>query len=173
MVYNLPFHGHRLIEGWQISNIFGFHTGLPFTVVCGFDCIGINTQNSPNLPNMAAGVDYHKVTQPGNINRYFDTSAFALAPLGTIGNEGRNQFFGPSLANDDVAVVKNTRITESVNLQIRAEAFNIANHINPAVSDPNSSTVSTAFFAINSPTFGRFLAAYDPRILQFALKYVF
>jgi hypothetical protein len=144
--------------------------------MCGFDCLGINTQNSPNLPNMAAGVDYHKATQPGNINRYFDTSAFTLAPLGTIGNEGRNQFFGPSLADDDVAVVKNTRITESVSFQIRAEAFNLFNH--PNFSNPSTS-LYTGANSIN-PNAGKITGTISAsgglpssRQLQFALKLIF
>lgn len=176
VVYNLPFRGHRLYEGWQVSNIFGFHTGLPFTVMCGFDCVGINTQNSPNLPNVNAGVDYNSVVQTGNINRYFNTSAFSLAPLGTIGNEGRTAFFGPSLANDDVAVVKNTRITESVSLQIRAEAFNIFNH--PNFSNPNTSLYTGA----NSPnpnagkitgTISASGGLPSSRQLQFGVKLIF
>ena len=176
VVYNLPFHGRRLVEGWQISNIFGFHTGLPFTVVCGFDCIRFNTQNSPSLPNVNAGVDYHNVVRPGNINKYYDRSAFSLAALGTIGNEGRNSFFGPSLANDDVAVVKNTRITESVSFQLRAEAFNIFNH--PNFSNPTTSLYTGA--NSSNPNAGKITGTISAsgglpssRQLQFAVKLIF
>lgn len=137
VVYDLPFHGHRLTEGWQIANIAGFHTGLPFTVLCGFDCVGLNEQNSPSLPNINSGVNYHDVVQPGRINQYFNPLDFSLATPGTIGNETRGQFFGPSLFNDDLAVVKTTRIRESMSVQIRAEAFNIFNH--PNFSNPNTS----------------------------------
>lgn len=176
VVYNLPFHGHRLTEGWQVANIAGFHTGLPFTVFCGFDCVGLNEQNSPSLPNINAGVDYHTVVQPGNINRYYNTADFSLAPLGTIGNEGRNQFFGPSLFNDDVALMKNTRIRESMNLQLRAEAFNIFNH--PNFSNPNTSL----YTGPNSPNpnAGKITSTISAagglpssRQLQFAVKFMF
>ncbi|PYT11528.1 MAG: hypothetical protein DMG59_26150 [Acidobacteria bacterium] len=126
-VYELPFHGHRLIEGWQIADLFGFHTGLPFTVVCGFDCLGLGEQNSANYVNINPGVDLSKVVQPGNINHYFNTTAFSLQPLGTLGNERRFMFYGPSLTNNDLAVVKNTKIRENMNLQIRVEAFNLDN----------------------------------------------
>jgi hypothetical protein len=176
VVYTLPFHGNRLVEGWQITNIFGFHTGLPFTVLCGFDCVGLSEQNSPSLPNINAGVDYHKVVQTGNINRYYNPAAFSLATLGTIGNEGRNSFFGPSLCNDDLAIVKNTRLKESLGLQIRAEAFNIFNH--PNFSNPNTSLYTGA----NSPnpSAGRITSTISAsgglpssRQLQFAVKLIF
>ena len=136
-VYMLPFHGHRLTEGWQISNLFSFHTGLPFTVACGFDCLGLGEQNSANYVNINPGVNLNSVVQSGNINHYFNTADFSLQPLGTLGNENRFMFYGPSLADDDIALVKTTKIRENMNLQIRVEAFNIANH--PNFSNPSTS----------------------------------
>ncbi len=176
VVYDLPFHGHRLPEGWELSNIFGFHTGLPFTVTCGYDCVGLNEQNSPSLPNVNAGVNFNNVVQKGNLLRYYNPADFSLAAPGTIGNEGRDQFFGPSLCNDDLAIVKNSRIRESMNLQIRAEAFNIFNH--PNFSNPNSSL----YTGPNSPnpaagkiqsTISAAGGLPSSRQLQFALKFVF
>ena len=176
VVYDLPFHGHRLTEGWQISNILGFHTGLPFTVLCGFDCVGLNEQNSPSLPNYNGTVSWGKVVQPGNLNQYYNPAAFSLATPGTIGNEGRDQFFGPSLCNDDLALVKDTRIRESMNVQIRAEAFNLFNH--PNFSNPNNS-LYTGPTTLN-PSAGKIQSTISAagglpssRQLQFAVKFIF
>ncbi len=176
VVYTLPFHGHWYSEGWQISNIFAFHTGLPFTVMCGFDCVGLNEQNSPSLPNVNAGVNFHNVVRPGNINQYFNPADFSLAPLGMIGDEGRNQFFGPSLVDDDVALMKNTRIHESMTIQIRAEAFNLFNH--PNFSNPNTSLYTGP--GSPNPNAGKITSTISAsgglpssRQLQFAVKFIF
>ena len=175
-VYELPFHGHRWSEGWQISNLFGFHTGLPFTVVCGFDCLGLGEQNSANYVNINPGVDLSKVVQPGNINHYFSTSAFSLQPLGTLGNENRFMFYGPSLADDDLAVVKNTKLHENMNLQIRVEAFNLANH--PNFSNPNTGLYTGP--TSPNPSAGKITSTISAqgglpssRQLQFAMRFLF
>jgi len=175
-VYTLPFHGHRLTEGWQISNLFGFHTGLPFTVVCGFDCVGLGEQNSASWVNINPGVNIGSIVQPGNINHYFNTSAFSLPTLGTLGNENRFMFYGPSLADDDIAIVKNTRIHENMNIQFRAEAYNIANH--PNFSNPNSSLYTGP--TSPNPSAGKITGTISAggglpssRQLQFAVRFQF
>jgi hypothetical protein len=65
-----------------------------------------------------------------------------------------------------VGLTRNFQLRERQSVQFRAEAFNLSNHV-------NLDSTSPGFNAINNANFGRFLAAYDPRILQFALKYVF
>lgn len=176
LVYQLPFHGHRLTEGWQIANLFGFHTGLPFTVVCGFDCLGLGEQNSANFVNVNSGVNLNNVVQPGNINHYFNTAAFSLQPLGTLGNETRFSFYGPSLADDDLALVKNTKIHENMNVQLRAEAFNLFNHPNfsnpgtglytgPTSPNPNAGKITSTISAQGGLP--------SSRQLQFAVRFQF
>jgi hypothetical protein len=63
-----------------------------------------------------------------------------------------------------MALLKETRITESSTLQFRCEWFNIFNHASFDIP-PNGN--------INSSTFGHVTAAGDPRIGQVALKYIF
>jgi len=70
---------------------------------------------------------------------------------------------GPGQANTDISVTKMTRIGERQSVQFRAEAFNLPNHVNP----------SNPITAINNANFVKILAAGDPRLVQFALKYVF
>lgn len=176
VIYSLPFKGHRLIEGWQIANIIGIHTGLPFTVLCGFDCVGLNEQNSPSLPNIDPGVDVHKVVQKGNILQYFNPNDFSLQPLGTIGNSPRYAFFGPSLVNDDFSLMKNTKLRENLTLELRAEAFNVFNH--PNFSNPNTNLYTGP--TTRNPTAGRITSTISAqgglpsaRQLQFAAKVIF
>ncbi len=71
-----------------------------------------------------------------------------------------------------MALTRMFRIREKQTLQFRAEAFNLPNHLNPAV--PVSTTNSGAFGRIQADISGTSgLSAGDPRIIQFALKYVF
>jgi hypothetical protein len=80
----------------------------------------------------------------------------------------------PGLVQIDMGVVRNFQTRERQAVQFRAEAFNLGNRVNLSPTDPTTpSFTSTGFNILNSSSFGRFLAAYDPRILQFALKYVF
>lgn len=175
-IYVLPFKGRRLTEGWQIANITSVHTGLPFTVMCGFDCVGLQEQNSPSLPNFNANVNVHSVVQKNNLNQYFNTKDFSQQPLGTVGNSPRNAFFGPSLVNDDFSLIKNTRLTERFSLELRAEAFNIFNH--PNFSNPNTSLYNGP--GVINPSAGRITSTISAsgglpssRQLQFAEKFIF
>ena len=176
LTYNLPFHGNRLTEGWQIANITGFHTGLPFTVACGFDCLGLNEQNSANFVNVNSGVNLNSVIQKSKINQYYNPKDFSLPAPGTLGNEIRDTFFGPSLTNDDLAIVKNTKIREKLNVQIRAEAFNLFNH--PNFSNPNTSLYTGP--TSPNPSAGKITSTISAqgglpqsRQLQFAMRFQF
>ena len=83
--------------------------------------------------------------------------------LGTLGTSRRRFFSGPGLNNWDIALLKDTFITESVNLQFRAEAFNAFNHAQFQLPDGN----------INSSSFGFVTNANPPRIMQLSLKLLF
>jgi hypothetical protein len=84
------------------------------------------------------------------VNQYFDPNAFAVTVNGTYGNVGRDVLAGPGLATVDVSLLKNTAVREHLNLQFRAEFFNVLNRTNfstpnPVVFASNSSApVSTA-----------------------------
>ncbi|MBV8071440.1 MAG: hypothetical protein JO270_16135 [Acidobacteriaceae bacterium] len=82
---------------------------------------------------------------------------------GEFGNEGRNAIRGPGLATVDVSLFKNFTVTESSLVQFRAEAFNALNHANFMLPEND----------IASPEFGQILQAAPPRLLQFALKFIF
>ncbi len=98
------------------------------------------------------------------LNGYFNTAGFVTAGTGW-GNTGRNILRGPSQANFDFSAVKNFAIGERRNLQWRSEFFNIFNHPNFGNPSSSISTVST-FGTINS-------TVANPRVIQFALKFLF
>ena len=64
---------------------------------------------------------------------YFNPASFTMAPVGTFGNSGRDNLRGPGFNDTDMAVIKDTKIREGMNLQFRAEFFNLFNHANYGV----------------------------------------
>ena len=148
----------RLVaSGWQLSTIFKTFSGLPLTVTSGRD-YALTGQGSQR-PNV---ISNPKLDHP-TFAKWFDTAAFTIPGGGQYGNLGRNTIRGPGAWNVDAAVVRKFSITETQKLELRVEAFNLFNHLRPG--NPNTSMVSTLF--------GQITTADDPRIMQFALKYVF
>jgi hypothetical protein len=132
VVYAFPFRGNRLVEGWQVSGIFTAQSGSPITVNDGFDQAGINSNAAIPRPNAVPGCDPYiekRVASPSGIVEplWFNTDCYSLETAGTLGNLGRNSLVGPRFINLDFALLKNTKITERLQAQFRAEFFNIAN----------------------------------------------
>ena len=162
---------NRLTEGWAISGITRFATGLPVTLTSNGDNFLVYAQNnginstSIDLPNIAPGnLDINH--DPRNGQPYFNTALFSPNALGTQGNAPRRPFYGPGVNNWNIALHKVTKIAESKSLEFRCETFNTFNH--------------TQFYGngsvdgnINDPTFGRVVKAAPPRISQVALKFLF
>src|SRR5262245_35345048 len=123
----------KLIGGWQWNSIFNAQSGFPMTPVIGINQSGNGDTRLPDTPildpnfkgNPILGVEGFKKT-----GRYFDPNAFLLPAAGTWGNVSRGRFTGPSFWNLDMSLFKRIPVNESVNLQFRAEAFNILNHVN-------------------------------------------
>jgi Carboxypeptidase regulatory-like domain len=187
VIYQLPFHGNRLVEGWQLSGIFTLRGGVPFSVFDGFDQAGLFNNVADTRPDVTAGCNPYvkkRALGPGVPYiepQWINNSCFALEPVGTLGNEKRDTFVGPRLINLDFALVKNTKITERLQAQFRAEFFNIANRTDFAfLNDTLSVPVvlglpGGADVGIPSPTYG-WITATAPnsqREIQFALKLLF
>ena len=120
---------------------------------------GVGSQRPNQVLN-----DVFKDKSAGPLTQYINPAAFALPPVGTMnGNLGRANIIGPANWAFDTALSRIFRIRESQRLEFRAEAYNLTNSFRPR--DPGA--------ALNSNTFGQIRTAFDPRILQFALKYVF
>ena len=143
---------------WQGGGNFTTQSGAPFTVNLSSDPanIGAGPAQRPNVvgnPNRG----------PRTPDEWFDTSVFSLPPLYTFGNASRNNVIGPSLEEIDGSLQKNIPLGENVNLQFRAEVYNLLNH--PNFNIPNRIAPAANFGSISS--------AQDSRQLQFALKLSF
>jgi hypothetical protein len=110
---------------------------------------------------------------PAPCHLLLNAAAFAQNPVGTYGNLGRNAVRGPGSFFFDTSVSRVFSVRERWKLEARAEAFNILNHTNfvGAISPAGGASFSTASTNLSSSaSFGRANGAFDPRILQFALK---
>jgi hypothetical protein len=94
------------------------------------------------------------------IATWFDTTAFGVNALGTIGSGRRNQLIGPGAWNADYSLFKSFFLREKAELQFRGEFFNVFNHTR--LNNPTATVTSTAF--------GQITSAADPRIVQLALR---
>ena len=171
-VYDLPFFKHQegfvghTLGGWQVSGILYANTGSHITASASRDPGGLGLRD----PNTFEGgrpdiVGDPNSGAPHSLTEWFNTSAFALVPAGVIrpGNEPRGTIVGPGYFRWDTSLFKNVKFTERLNLQFRAEAFNVLNHTN--FNNPITSyTISL---------FGHITTARDPRQLQLALKLLF
>jgi hypothetical protein len=170
-VYILPFHGNRLADGWQLSGIFTALSGAPFSVSPSFDPTGMSDL-SVRRPNLVAGRSPNPIV--GNVHLWFDPTAFTMQPLGENGNLGRDTLVGPGFWQADIALNKNTRITERLSAQFRAELFNIFNH--PDFGLPNAGVflLQPNGTTTISPTAGQITGTTNtPRQIQFGLKLLF
>ena len=152
-----------VLGGWSLSGITNFATGLPITLTENDDNALIGANAVPvDVPNFSGG----KVladTNPRHGNPYFNPSLFSNEQLGQFGNSRRRFFHGPGLNNFDMALAKTTKFTESQEIQLRFEAFNLFNHAQ--FSNPTGE--------INSSQFGLVTSARAARIMQVGLKYLF
>jgi len=165
-----------LLKGWQFNVITAWSTGVPFQVTNNTTVS--NTRPGSNDTDRPDQISNPVLSNP-SINAFFDPSAFAAQPVGTIGSERRNQFHGPPFRHADLSLFKTFPLTERFNLEFRAECFNISNTPNFAVPNssmpvPNTITLSNINSLAANPTrFGQITAMnfnYSPRVFQFALK---
>jgi hypothetical protein len=99
------------------------------------------------------------------LSAYFDPTAFvAPTAYGDFGQLGRNILRGPKQIDTDLAIMKVFPVTETQNLEFRAEFFNLFNNVN--FDNPINIASSGNFGQIVDTTTG-------PRVIQFALKYMF
>jgi hypothetical protein len=128
-IYRLPFKGNRLLNGWQISPIVNRFTGLPFNVQNQY---GGQYQSQTGgateaeRPNYIPGCN----AMPKTRTEWWNPACFVYAPYGTIGNTPRDFLNNPNYFNLDFSLMKDTKLTEKVTMQLRAEFFDILNHPN-------------------------------------------
>jgi hypothetical protein len=170
----------QLFGGWQISGITTIQGGAPFTVYySGIDFSGFNQFNDrPDV--LGSG----PLTQSNrNVDNAFDKTYFsATPPTGRVGTSGRNQYYGPGLANYNFSTGKNFVLAgdNRVLLRFQADFFNLFNHTNFAnpVSNESSSsfgkitaTVGSATATAVGTTAGT--VGGGPRVIQLAMRLTF
>jgi hypothetical protein len=169
----------RLTNGWAVSGITVFATGLPVTLVETDDrsLLGTGFGGPITLPVdtlQLTGVPLVITNPRTNGGQYFNPSAFGPSALGTEGDARRRYFHGPGINNWNFALIKNTQINERVSLQFRAEFFNIFNHTQfLAPSGLQGYNIVNGVTTPTSSSFGQVSGAADPRIGQLALKLYF
>lgn len=166
----------KVVGGWSLSGVTNFATGLPVTLSENDDNSLIGANAVPlDVPNFSGGGPILADTNPRHPNSYFNTSLFSFETLGSLGNSRKRFFHGPGLNNWNMALSKTAKITESKELQLRFEAFNVFNHVQ--FTNPNG-LINAGFpdfvNGVNlGGTFGVVTLARDPRIMQVGAKFLF
>ena len=142
-------------------------SGFPFTPQVGSNRSGDGDTRNPDRPSLNPAFTGPVVT--GNPNQWFNPAAFLLPASGTWGNLGRGVYHGPGLATVDLSLFKTTAISERINLQFRAEAFNLLNHAN--YGTPNATVFSAR--RVNSSAGLITTTATTSRQIQLGLKLIF
>jgi hypothetical protein len=141
-------------------------SGAPLNIGLNGQNVASVVPNTANRPNVAGAA-----SNPHTVQEWFDTSVFSAPGPGLWGNEPHNGVSGPGRQNWNVSLFKNFVFDQErgTNLQFRAEFFNIWNH--PQwIGDAQQGGISTNYGASN---FGQVTSAYDPRVIQLALKFSF
>jgi Carboxypeptidase regulatory-like domain/TonB dependent receptor len=191
----------RVVNGWGIHGFTTFQSGTPFTV---FDSHALELSDTTgffgaNFATLAPGqtlksIQTHGSAQSRAVNGWFIPFNQAFVPGGNcvdaqnspvacgsatavgaaLGNIGRNAFRGPFQQNWDMAVTKNTRITERFRVEFRAEFFNLFNH--PSFQSPQAFGGFLGNFGFVNVAGGTSTitgTVSRPRIMQFALRLLF
>jgi carboxypeptidase family protein/TonB-dependent receptor-like protein len=160
-VANTPQFSNRTLRviasGWRLSPIFRILSGDYLSIISGQDRALTGSGNQ--RVNQVLANPYGDKT----VGNYLNPAAFAQPALGTLGSIGAGSIHGPGYWQFDTALSRTFQLKESQKLEFRAEAFNVTNSFR--MEDPT--------VAFNSGLFGQVTTAKDPRIMQFALKYVF
>ena len=167
-----------LVSGWGVNSIITAQGGFPFSPQLSYNPSNNGDTRNPVRP--FANPNFSGPVILGTPDKWFDPNAF-LAPLppftltsstttggngGFYGNLGRNTLRGPGLATWDFSTLKNTRLSERMNLQFRAEIFNLLNRANFNMPNEVAFTPSGV-----SPTAGVITSTTTTsRQVQFGLK---
>jgi hypothetical protein len=172
-IYDIPLfrnNSSRLLKtvagGWTVSGIVTLESGVPINIGLSGGQGGNALPNATNRPDRVGNISYPNAVGAGDhVIQYLDPSAFALPAVGSFGDLGHNAVRGPGRDNWNLSVFKSFIFSETrgSRLEFRVETFNTWNHT-------QFNGVSNNF---GSSNFGQFTSAFDPRILQLALKLYF
>ena len=180
-VYSLPaIHalGKRAGEGWQLSTIYTAISGKPFSVFKN----GGSDPSGQGLRGSSIRDDYDGspiVYNTRNPDAYVAIvpGQFTVPDPGTVGNSRRNMLRGPGLSQWDMSLIKNTKITERLSVQVRWEVYNILNRANFALASLDNTGTSDQFGTLSQTpdvaSGNPVIAQGGPRNMNFALKFIF
>jgi hypothetical protein len=173
----------RLLSDWQIAPILQIHSGQWLTVTSGTDRALTTVANQTVNQVLANPYASNKGAANGNATiNWLNPAAFAIPALGTYGTTADGIVVGPGLIQLNMALSRTFKIRERASFQLRGEAFNLPNHLNPG----NPATAGTSYAPLNSALYGLInsdqsgniggglqVNAGDYRIVQLAAKIVF
>ena len=156
----------RILGDWRISAIETLQSGLPFTPQLSYNSSNDGDTRNPVRPSLNPNFKGNVIE--GRSNQYFNPNTFIQPLPGKYGNVGRNILQGPSLAETDLSAAKKFALSERLNLQFRAEIFNLLNHAN--FNTPNPVVYASATGG-PSPTAGVITStSTSSRQVQFGLQ---
>jgi hypothetical protein len=196
VLYDLPFGkgkhfgsnwggpANAVLGNWQINVIERAESGFPLFVVDSADESGVfffynglvlqrpNQVGDPNKPGPEGG-NTNCPAKIHTLTNWFNPCAFAPAPAGELGTAARAPVYGPRFVNTDFSVIKDFPLShEGMNLQFRAEFFNLFNHPHfflPGIAGTGEQDInSPSSFGVISQTINQ--TVNDARSIQFALK---
>jgi Carboxypeptidase regulatory-like domain len=197
--WELPFHGNRLKDGWQIVVVEQAQTGNPFNIITNIATITGVTSVRPDLIGALPTINPHPNNDSNGFPvsyQWFDgqttvcdprivapaagscnsSSVFALpynaAGVAHFGNLGRNVMYGPGFGNTDFSVIKNVKLQGSARAQFRLEIFNLFNQANLGQPGRIATVGSTSFGIISNTRFPTGDSG-SSRQIQFAAKFLF
>ncbi|PYR58411.1 MAG: hypothetical protein DMF91_17285 [Acidobacteria bacterium] len=181
--YELPFHGNRLKEGWQVVVVTQLQSGGPLNVVTNINTFtGVNNSLRPDLvgdPAILGSVNQwfnNSVCDPRIAGSCTASSVFALPVSASgvfhFGNLGRNAIVGPAFSDTDLSIIKNVRLAGQARVQLRVEAFNVFNQANFGQPGRIATVGSSSFGVITNTRFPTGDSG-SARQVQFAMKFLF
>ena len=162
-----------IFGGWNVSGIFSASSGTPFWVALSGRNVQDNGRTGVQRPDFVGGRSFRSIINPGNADKYYDTSAFLLPPAGFYGNLGRNVLIGPGFQKVDFSLKKDLPLgfSEGKRVEFRADFFNLLNRANFGTPAPAVINGSNGNLVAGAGTLTRTVST--ARQLQFGLKVIF
>jgi len=157
----------KIFEGWEVAGITTLSGGLPYDIFTALDTAHTGQQQRPDYNAAGAPLPRSKSrTQTGpNLGLFSDPA------WGSAGNLGRNQFYGPGVNNWDMLLQKTLNLSERVNLQFRAESYNVFNRVQ--FGQPGNLTFDPGTFGQSTSEVKRPDLTTGARQIQFGMKVSF
>jgi len=192
--YALPISGLSgaakvLLEGWQLQGIVSLNTGGPLQINLGsgknLTDYNRDRARGQERASLAPGADPNAGRANGrDPNQYFDPTNYVIHAAGTYGNGARNPLIGPGVATTDLSFLKNSALSERLNMEFRVEIFNLFNRSNFGTRGMNLNVFSGVSSTLDAsgipdsvtynPSAGRITeTGTTSRQIQLAMRFVF